>query len=196
MCCERRHSRWLCNHGVPHGERRGKFPCEDQHREVPRDDHADDAERLAERHECPVGSSGNGLPVDLVDRTGVELEGSRRRIYLAESCRDRLSRVLRFDRREHLPIACDGVAYPHQYLTALHRVHRAPYTRRESRSGGFNGTIDIRCVSQSDRCDGRSICRIHDVLGLAGVAAGSDTVDEHAFRSHRHCLTPGSRRRR
>ena len=90
---ERRQLRRLEDDGVPARERRAELPARDVEREVPGDDEADDAERLAERRRHAAGD-GDRLAVVLVDRARVEVEDLRDHPDLAASARDRLADVL------------------------------------------------------------------------------------------------------
>src|SRR5581483_11943399 len=80
-----------------------ELPRRDVEREVPRNDQADDAERLAKRHVDTPGHRDR-LAVVLVDRTGVEVEDLRHHADLAARACDRLADVARLDARELLVV--------------------------------------------------------------------------------------------
>src|SRR5207344_309511 len=88
---------------VAAGEGRPELPARDVRREVPRDDEADDAERLTE---CRRDTAGHGdrLAGVLVDGARVEVEHLRDHADLGPGPRDRLADVPRLDSRKLLAV--------------------------------------------------------------------------------------------
>ena len=129
---ERRQLGGLEDDGVAASECGAELPGGDVEREVPGDDEADDAERLAERHVDAAGD-GDGLAVALVDRAGVEVEDVGNHANLAAGAADRLADVGGFDPRELLVVLFDEGREPAEEPSPVSRRNRPP--SRESALG-------------------------------------------------------------
>ena len=117
----------LQNHAVAGRERGGQFPDRHEQREVPRDDLADDAERLVE-------VIGDGVVVDLgeaaflgADRAGevAEVIDGQRQVGGGRLA-DRLAVVPGFGAREEIEVLLHAVSDPVEDQRALGRAGAAP----------------------------------------------------------------------
>ena len=81
----------LHDHGVAAGEGRAPLPGEHQEREVPGDDLADHADRLAKRVREEAAADRDGLPFDLVGPAGVVAERVDHAFHVADRVVDRLA---------------------------------------------------------------------------------------------------------
>ena len=134
---------------VAGGQRRGELPDGHQDREVPRDDLADDAERLVE-------VVGDGVVVDLGDAALLGADGAGEVAEVVDGQRevggqglaDRLAVVPGLGDREHLEVLLDPVGDLVQDVRALGRRRSCPRPAR--RRGRRRGRA--RCPR---RCRGR-----------------------------------------
>ena len=120
--------------GVAGREGGAELPGGDVEREVPGDDQADDAERLAERHVDAAGD-GDRLAVALVDRAGVEVEDVGHHSDLAAGAADRLADVVGLDPRELFVVLLDERREPSEQPSAVGGRNRPPSRKGASGRG-------------------------------------------------------------
>ena len=168
------------------GERRGDLPHRHQQREVPRDDLAADADRLAA-----------GVGEDVGQRVGVRLAGDPRRpagvlVQVADRAldvdgarqRDRLAVVERLHLGELVGVGLDAARRGGRIRAALGRGHLAP--RRvvgERGARGLDRAVDVLRAALGDRGDRLAVGRV-DGLERRAVGGGYPlAVDEQAVCS-------------
>jgi hypothetical protein len=174
--------RRLEHHAVAAGQRRPELPRRHQQREVPRDDLAHDAHRLAQRvveEGRPVRAvDGDGLALDLRGPAGVvaKVIDGERHVGRARH-HQRLAVVEALELRELLAVLLDQVRQPPQQLAALARVHSGPRAQVEGAPRSLHGAVDVLGAAPGDVGDGVLPGRVLDSEGLArggGHEAPSD----------------------
>ena len=150
------------------------LPGEHQQRKVPRDDLADDADRLVIRK----------LPVERLRPAGMvdEMADRQRHVDVAAFA-DRLAVVERFQHREQALVPLHGAADGVEDLGALVARARAPFRQRLGCRG--NRGIDIGVAGVGDlreRLAGRGIAGVE---ALAGPGGDPLAADEQRFRKIR-----------
>jgi hypothetical protein len=113
-------------------QRRRHLPGGDRQREVPGDDQADDAERLAERH-VDSARDRDRLPEQPLRRPGVVAVGVDDHLHLTARVADRLAGVTRLQPRQVLVPRLQHVGEVAQQLRAVGRRHRPPGRERQLR---------------------------------------------------------------
>ena len=99
----------LHDDGVAARQGRAPLPGQHQQREVPRDDLADDADRLPQRVGQEVAAHRHGPALDLVGPAGVVAERVDDALHVAARIGDGLAAVERFHRRQFLRVLLDEV---------------------------------------------------------------------------------------
>ena len=140
----------LHHHGVARGQRRPELPRGHQQREVPGDDLADDADRLAQRVGVEVRARHVGhrdvdrVALDLGRPAGHVVEQVRRqRDVRAEGDGVGLAVVQALELRQLLGVLEDQVADAPDDPAALRRRDAAPGALVEGLPGGPDGAVDV-----------------------------------------------------
>ena len=125
------------------------LPGGDRQREVPRDDQADDAERLAER-EVDAAGDRDRVAQQPLGRAGVVAERVDDHAHLAERVADRLAGVARLEDGELVDVLGQRVGQPVQQHRAVGRADGAPGRERGLRGGdGGVGLLEAGRVDRS-----------------------------------------------
>ncbi len=122
----------LVHDRVAGGQRRRDLPARDRQRKVPRRDHADDPERLAEGHVDPAGDRDRAA-AEALRRRRVEAEGRRRARDRAARVGDRHPDVAGLQARQRLGLGLDPSRDGSQRRAALARRPRPPLALRAPR---------------------------------------------------------------
>ena len=141
--------------GVAAGQGRAPLPRLHQQREVPRDDLADDADRLMAGVAEIWPLDGDGLAVVLVGPAGVVaigLDGQRQ--VGVERIAVGLAVVERFQSGQLLFVLLDEVGELVQQPAALGGADLGPGAFLERLAGGLDGEIDVGLVALGDLADG------------------------------------------
>ncbi len=133
----------LHDDGVAAGQGRAPLPGEHQQREVPGDDLADDADRLAQRVGEEAAADGDGAALDLVGPAGVVAERVDDALHVAARVADGLAAVERLERGQLLGVLLDEVGELEHQPAALGGVHRRPGAGLQGRAGGLDGLVDV-----------------------------------------------------
>lgn len=127
----------LQHDGVARCEGGGEAPRGDRHGEVPRRDHADDAQGLVEGDVHAAGDR-NLLADQSLGRCRVVFEHVAHVAGLPARLRDRVARVRGFELRELLDVGVDGRGEAAQHACAVGGGHRGPLAL------GVDGRDDCR----------------------------------------------------
>ena len=124
----------LEHHGVAGGQRGREAPAGDRHREVPRHDHADDAQRLVERD---VGAAGDrDLPAEQpLGRPGVVVQAVADVAGLPPGVAPGVAGVADLELGQLVDVRVDDRGEPAQQRCPLARRDRAPGLERLVRGG-------------------------------------------------------------
>ena len=114
---------------VAAGQGRAPLPGEHQQREVPGDDLADDADRLAQRVRKEVAANRDGPAFDLVGPARIVAQGVGDAAHVALRVGDRLAAVERLERGQLVGVLLDQVGQLEEQPAAIGGVHRAPRAR-------------------------------------------------------------------
>jgi ParB family chromosome partitioning protein len=151
---QRRLLGWLEDDAVTRGQGRAELPRGHQQREVPRDDLADDADRLAQRVGVEVGARHvrhrdvDRVALDLGGPAGHVVEQVRRQRHVGgERDADRLAVVERLQLGELLGILENEVADLPDEPASFRGCHAAPRAAVECLAGGADGAVDVFGVS-------------------------------------------------
>ena len=132
----------LHDHRVAGREGRAHLPAAEHEREVPRHDHPDHAQRLAQDVVQEPGLDRDDIALDLVGHTAEVAEGRRGPRHVeVPAVADRVARVERLERGQLVGVGLDQVGEPKEQSPAGRGLRPGP--RRERRGGGRDGTIDV-----------------------------------------------------
>ena len=166
------------------GERRRKLPGRHHEREVPRDDLADHADRLAQRIGVPVAGAGN--------RNGLALQARRPSSHVAEHVDraadvvaarigHRLAIVERLEFGELVSVLLEQVAEVPDELRAVGGRDARPRSGLERLPRRVHREVDIGLVARRDVGDDLLRRRIFDLEGLAALGLDPFAVDQHVM---------------
>ena len=173
---------------ISSGERRREFPRGHEQRKIPRNDLADDADRLAQRERVKLAAGrvghadGNGVAFDLGRPAGHVMEqvGGERHVRHARD-RARFAVIQRFDFGEFIRVFEDEVADAPDEFAAFAGRHATPRAGFESAASGGNGALDIFLVAFGRSGEDRGIRGIEDIKSLAGCGRNPFAVDQVVF---------------
>src|SRR5690606_2391926 len=171
--------------GVPGRERGADRAPEYLHRIVPGNDVTSDPVRLAQGQDGVALAIGDGLAMELVRGSGVELEVARQRQGVGAGLAQWFAGVARLQRRELLGGVLDRPAQAGQEAPALGRGSSAPWTvgsavAVEGAPGAGHGEADIGAATPGDRPEYRAVRRIDDLEPVAIERGARYVVDEEA----------------
>ncbi len=186
----------LDDHGVAARQRGADLPGHQQQRQVPRTDHADDAQGRAQRVAQRGAAVGRGhleaLGRHVLDDVGEDLEvGRTARDVDVRRQRQRLAGVGDLGLKEVVEAAVDLVDHRVQHLDTLDRAHAAPVALQRT-SCGLHRRVDLGRAGLVHRTDQAARGRVAVVEGLAGSDEGAvDEIEELV-----HGVGPGKRKER
>ena len=155
----------------------GDLPGCHQQWVVPRRDHPDDPEWLAQDdRQVTLGIVGGGLGGDRAGGAGHEPERVDGLRDVVARHHQRLTGVGRFQPGEHIGVLGDSVGDLVQDLGAL--LGNQPRPTGFGCDGGGNGAIDIVCGTDDDGAEHRFVGGIDDVEGFAVRLGGEFVGDE------------------
>ena len=185
----------LEHHAVARGQGRAELPRGHQQREVPRDDLADDADRLAQRVGVEVGAWHVGhrdvdrVALDLGGPAGHVVEQVRRQRHVrAARHADRLAVVERLELGELLGVLEDEVADLPDEAASLGRRHAAPRAAFEGVTRGADRPVDVFGISLGHVGEGLPGGRVGGLERLTGRRLGPLSADEQFPRGSREFL--------
>ena len=165
------------------GERGAEFPRRHHQREVPRDNLADDADRLAQRVRKilrAVRGDGDGVAFDLGGPAGHVAEHVHGAGHVGDA-RDGegLAIVERFELREFVGVLFDEVGELPDEPAAFGGSHLRPRAAIEGRAGGVDGAIDVLFLAFGDASEDVAGGGIVAVERFAGRGVHPLAVDQH-----------------
>src|SRR5690606_2633908 len=147
---------------------------------IPRDDRADDADRLAPRVAQHVLPERDRLALEFAAEAAEIAEDLGGALGLGPSLGlQRVARLLGDDPRQFLDPGLDHVSAPRQDAAALAWRAQAPARKRCRR--GFDGGVDILGAAARYGGDRLAVGGIEDGDRFTGVAVGPRAIDEHRF---------------
>ena len=187
----RRVVRGLEHHGVPAHECRDDLPGRNGDREVPRRDHADDADRLTDAHLELVGQlRRRRLAEETPALAGHVVAHVDRFLDVAARLREHLAHLARHQLRQLVLVLGEQRAEPEQDLTALRRGNEPPARVRLLRR--LHSAIDVLGRRPRERADQIAVGGAPALEGLAGgidPLAADEIAERLRARRHRASVT-------
>ena len=169
------------DHRVAGGQGRAQLPGGHDHREVPRHDGGDHADRLAGHQAQFVVRGGGHFVIDLVDRLAAPADGARGTGHVdTQGEGDRLAHVEGFQQGQLLGVGVEQVGEADHDLLALDRLHARPHAGLEGGAGIAYGDVGIGGVAAGDQAEDTTIDRAHALEGLAGNGIAVLAMDQGA----------------
>jgi hypothetical protein len=170
----------LRDDGAARGERGGELPRREQHREVPRRDHADDADGLTHREADGVGDVlGDRLAVHVQGDAGVVLVDVGGHRDLGDRHAERLADLLREHGGERHQVRADAVGDLAQDIVALLGGRIAPGAAVEGAAGRVDREIDVGRAREGVGADELAVGGVEPLERLAALRGQPLAVDEH-----------------
>ena len=134
-------------------QRRAPLPGQHQEREVPGDDLADHADRLAQRVREEAAADRDRPALDLVGPARVVAQRVADALHVALRVGDRLAAVERLERGQLGGVLLDQVGQLEQQPAAIGGVHRAPGARFEGPPRRLDRLVDVGRAGRRDLGD-------------------------------------------
>ncbi len=165
----------LQHHGVSAGEGRGQLPHGEQQWEVPGNDGADHAQRLAPRVVEQRTGRRDRLALNLVGPAGVVTQHGDGLVQIdLPRLEVRLAVLQRLDPRQLVGVPLDPIGQPVEQGAALAGGHPLPGVRLEGTPRRLHGPVDVRRLGLRDFCqrfalggvlhrEGRAVRRVDEL---------------------------------
>src|SRR4051812_25464165 len=170
--------RWFHDYCIAHGKSRRKASAKHLRWIVPGNNVASDAFRFTQDGNQVAIEERNGITVELICGSAIELEIAGGRGDIGPRLLHWLAAVARFQLGEFLVASEDCFSELAHQTTALDRRHPAPGTFLERVAGGFNGRIDILLCASGYLGESPTVARAYHVHSATVRGIQPFTVNE------------------